>query len=148
MPTFRPKKETPEGGSEQRLLPRLISLLAQIETATAYGTPEPEAQETSEEIENAEPFAPLENEKDFAEAFKGLEAIRRDTSDQSLSDLLKQYLSLLERKHRAWLWLLNYPEASLPEQDRIWSDLQAAEGEAAPLKEELNEYVAQMKTNQ
>jgi hypothetical protein len=148
MPISKPKKEARNEGGAKEPLPALSQLLAQMEAATAYGMPEPEAEETGAEAESPEPGTPSpETEKDFAEAYRGLEAIRRDLSDRSLSDLVNQYLKVAERKHRAWLWLLNYPDASLPEQDRIWADLQAADEEAAPIREELNGYLAQVKPN-
>jgi hypothetical protein len=144
MAIFKPRKETQAAADDRSILPRLVSLLARIEKATAYDTPGPVVEEIAETAE-AEPYAPPpDHEQDFAESFQELESIRGEAVDRPLSSLLKQYLSLMEHKHRAWRWLQNYPEASLPEQDRMWNDLQAAGGELTPLREELNERIGQL----
>jgi hypothetical protein len=130
-------------------LSQMADVLDRLEKATAYGTLEPQAGEMAEQAQDPIEYVspPSENNEDFKEVLVQLDSLKSRVNDRPLSDILKHYTEALNRKHRAWLWQQNYPDASLQDKDRAWLELEQTDEEAANLREYLNERIEQLRNS-
>jgi hypothetical protein len=143
--------------AEQDQIPELECLreiIARLNQAIDYGIPELQAEDingqvvdtsenTFEQIEPLpEPFP--ENDEDYDNALKELISLKLGIREKSLMDTVGRYMTAAMRKHHAWLWQQNFPDASLQDKDKIWFDLEQADEEVAELTQELNERIEEL----
>jgi hypothetical protein len=132
----------------------LKETIARLNRATSYDVPEAKAEDITEQIvdtsentlQHAEslPAAFPENDESYENAFRELMSQKAGIRDKPLGDMLDRYLKAVTRKHHAWLWQQNFPDASLQDKDKMWFDLEQADEEAAALTQELSERIEEL----
>jgi len=126
MGPFGPKKPDEDARGTIKtdqfsVLNHLVEVLARIEKATEYGTPEPKVGKITEQTQETIEYmpTPIENNEQFKEALEQLRSLKSEVNDRPLGDLLEDYAKALTRKNHAWLWQQNYQNASFQDKDRI-----------------------------
>jgi hypothetical protein len=128
--------------------------IARVNQETSYDIPDTQAKDTIGEIietsENTPEQTALppeqfpENYEDYECALRELMSLKAEITDKPLADIVDRYLKAITRKHHAWLWQQNFPDASVQDKDKMWFDLEQADEEAAALTHDLNERIKEL----